>query len=138
MSDACPFVSIVVPTFDRHGALASCLASLGTQEFPADRTEVVVVNDGGTPVAPDLTRRLRERLTVSVIDALHGGPAAARNVGVARCRGDILAFIDDDCVADRGWLRALVVRLGQHPQAAVGGRVINSLPTVVMPERVTM
>ena len=46
MPTAMPFVSIVVPTTNRHGTLADCLASLVAQDYPADRFEIVLVENG--------------------------------------------------------------------------------------------
>ena len=127
MSDEPPFVSVVVPTRNRHTALARCLVSLANQEYLATRLEIIVANDGGLPIPQALTEPLRDRVALSVIPVPYGGPAAARNAGVAQSHGDVLAFIDDDCIAHPGWVRALVARLALHAEAAVGGQVINAL-----------
>lgn len=53
--------------------------------------------------------------------------AAARNRGAAASRAELVAFTDDDCCPEPGWLRGLVARLQEHPGALVGGRVVNAL-----------
>src|SRR3970040_1290089 len=118
------FVSVIVPTRNRPEALERCVASLAAQVYPRECLEILVVNDGGVSVPKG---NLEAAASVEVIAVPHGGPATARNAGVARARGDILAFIDDDCVADPRWIGAMVARLAAHPDAAVGGRVVNAL-----------
>jgi GT2 family glycosyltransferase len=56
--------------------------------------------------------------------AENAGPAAARNEGARAARGTYLAFIDDDCLADRAWLGRLLTALQANPGAAVGGGVV--------------
>lgn len=121
---ALPSFSVVVPTYRRPERLADCLRSLAALDYPRDRFEVVVVDDGsGTPV---VTPSLPVELTV--LTPAHAGPAAARNLGAARARGDYIAFTDDDCVAEAGWLRGLAAPLAEAPHHAVGGRTLNALP----------
>ena len=57
----------------------------------------------------------------------HGGPARARNLGARAARGRLLAFTDDDCRPEPGWLAALEAALAARPGAMVGGRVTNLL-----------
>jgi GT2 family glycosyltransferase len=89
---------------------------------------VVVVDDGGGVALEEALAPARERLDLSLVEVVHGGPAAARNAGVRRAQGRFLAFIDDDCLADRGWLRALERGLRADETRLVGGRTVNALP----------
>jgi len=121
-------ISIVVPTFDRPEALPRCLDGIAAMAGAGPDLEVVVVNDGGEPPSRAVIERLRGRLDVRVIDQRRAGPAAARNAGAERARGTVVAFLDDDCVPQQGWLAALAVRCAAEPDAAIGGRTINALP----------
>ena len=121
-------VAIVIPTHERPAALARCLDGVAALTGAGPDLEVVVVNDGGTPPAPALVERLRGRLDLTVVEQVRSGPAAARNAGVARTRAPYVAFLDDDCIPDAGWLAALVARFAGNPDAAVGGRTVNALP----------
>ena len=112
-------ISVVIPTLNRPGPLAACLHALA-ESFPPD-AETIVVSDGGAenlgPVVAPFTDSLRLRL----VRAKHGGPAAARNRGLEAARGEIVAFTDDDCRPQPGWLAALAGGVVCSPPRAVGG-----------------
>ena len=112
-------VSVILPTFNRARRLERCLGAL-----PRD-VEIVVVDDGSTDETPEVPARVGHSL-LRYLRLENRGPAAARNRGVDRASGDILAFIDDDCVPEPGWPWPLVNRLGREPPAVggVGGRVL--------------
>jgi glycosyltransferase involved in cell wall biosynthesis len=102
---------VVVATHQRARRLAALLASLREQELPADRFEVVVVNDGSTDDTSAVLDAEQERgaLTLTVLrHAGGGGPGAVRNTGWPAARGRLVAFTDDDCEADPRWLAALL------------------------------
>jgi glycosyltransferase involved in cell wall biosynthesis len=120
-----PFCSVVVPTYQRPQALARCLESLAELDYPRDRYEVVVVDDGGT--SPPDVEAFRARLDLTVVAQPNAGPAAARNRGVESARGDLLAFTDDDCRPEPDWLRRLADGYVARPDEATGGRVVNAL-----------
>jgi GT2 family glycosyltransferase len=123
-----PTASIVIPTRRRPSELAACLDSLARLDYPRDRLEVVVVDDGGGTPLDDVVDGVRDRLDVVLLTQEQSGPAAARNTGARRARGELLAFIDDDCLADPGWLRRLGERFAREPELGLGGRTVNALP----------
>lgn len=98
--------SVVIPTCHRDESLARCLARLepGAQTFPASDYEVIVTDDGSRTNAAAM---IRARFPwVRWYAGPKRGPAANRNFGAGHATGNWLAFIDDDCVPDRGWLDA--------------------------------
>ena len=114
-------VSVVIATADRPGPLARCLAAVAALDPPRDALEVIVVDDGGS-AQPGLP----EGLPIRLLRSHRAGPGAARNIGAAAAEGDLLAFTDDDCLPDPGWLRALCA--ATRPGAMIGGRTVNALP----------
>lgn len=116
-----PSVTVIVPVRDRAGPLRRCLESLRRLRYPVDRLEIVVVDDGSQDDGPAAARALGARVLPSGGRGL--GPAAARNRGARAASGELLAFVDSDCVASEGWLAELVGAFEDPSVAAVGGRV---------------
>jgi len=116
-----PAVSIIAPARGRPIETRACVESLLALDYPADRLELIVVDDASDPpLAPALAglpvRLMRQDVNI--------GQSAARNRAAAAARGELLAFIDNDCVAAPGWLRTLVAALDDPAVAVAGGRVI--------------
>ena len=99
-----PVISVIIPTFGRPALARSAVLSVLGQQTPA-AFELLVVDDGGTPTAAEGLNDIQDpRLRLLRID--NGGPARARNTGMREARGRIIAFMDDDCTAEPGWLAA--------------------------------
>ena len=122
-----PAVTVVVPTVGRPRHLERCLASLAASEMQRERFEVVVVDDSG---APDVGRAAAAaEVAPRVVRSGRSGPSRARNAGAEAARGGYVAFTDDDCEPEPGWLPALERALEANPGAAVGGVVVNGVPS---------
>lgn len=129
-------VSVVVPTFRRDDLLDRCLAALAMQEFPPDEYEIIVADDAASRNTERTTALWGERAPCAVrYIAVTGtqGPAAARNRGWRIARGEIIAFTDDDCIPQPGWLRAGIESFGrtdgsEQAVVAVSGRIVVPLP----------
>jgi GT2 family glycosyltransferase len=79
----------------------------------------------------DFSARAIDRgCALRVIEQANAGPAAARNAGANGARGALLAFTDDDCLPDPGWLTAFDSSLHAEPAALAGGRTINAIPSL--------
>jgi GT2 family glycosyltransferase len=123
-------VSVVIPTYKRPDLLERCLAALVAQRFPKESFEIVVADDG-----PDesvrrvvrnwalLTRGAPEIRYVPVTDTQ--GPAGARNRGWEAADSPIIAFTEDDTVAQPDWLvEGYQVILASPKYIAASGRVV--------------
>lgn len=109
-----PYASVVVATRERAGQLARALDSLLAQDHP--RFEVVVVDNA--PVSGD-TRELVRRTygeRVRYLCEPVPGLAVAHNTGLAHTRGEVVAFTDDDVVADPRWLTELTAPFAADPR----------------------
>lgn len=120
-------ISVIVPTFDRPRELATCLGALAALDYPADRYEVIVVDDGSEPPATPIAAPGRPGLRMTWLRQPNRGPAAARNLGARHATGTVLAFTDDDCTPEPGWLAALAAAVAAKPSALHGGTVLNAL-----------
>lgn len=105
-------ISVVIPHLNQPEALARCLASLAVGARQPD--EIIVV-DNGSEAMP------RVPAGVTLLTETTPGPGPARNLGVAHASGDVLAFIDADCLADTDWLAAAEAAI--VPQDILGGDV---------------
>lgn len=134
MSETLPRISVVVPSYNRPEPLRHCLEALAALDYPVDQYEVIVVDDGGRPPLDGLVGGFRDRLQVRLLRQDNAGPGAARNVGAAAARGEHLAFTDDDCRPEPGWLRAFAARMEIRPDALLGGCTLNGLPDNIYSE----
>lgn len=104
------FFSVVIPTYNRKPILEKCLRALHQQVFSHTLItdyEVVVVDDGSTDgTLAWLDNAQTEFPQVVVYAQDHQGPAAARNLGVEKARGDTIIFIDSDLVVTPQFLQA--------------------------------
>jgi glycosyltransferase involved in cell wall biosynthesis len=91
-----PFVSAVIPTYNRTHELVRAVESVLGQDYPAERLEIIIVDDGSRD--PDAVERAlaphRSRLTL--LRKPNGGASSARNHGARHARGELLAFLDSD------------------------------------------
>jgi glycosyltransferase involved in cell wall biosynthesis len=126
MTDA-PIFSIVIPTYNRPKQLAACLQACARLDYPRDRFEIIIVDDG-SPVPVEVLRNDGSNLMrITWLRQFNAGPASARNMGAQHARGDILAFTDDDCTPTQQWLRELAQSFNDVPTGLVGGRTVNGL-----------
>ena len=111
-------VSVIVPVFNAERHIEDCIRSLLNQSYPAH--EIIVVDDGST----DRTSEIARRFDVTLIDReKNGGAAAARAHGASKASGEILAFLDSDCVAPPNWLETIAAEFDKDPElGGVGGR----------------
>jgi glycosyltransferase involved in cell wall biosynthesis len=95
--DPTPLISVIVPAYNCARFLARALDSIRQQRYPADRIEIIIVDDGSidatAAIAADYAERDRRVLLLRQANA---GPAAARNRGIEASRGTLIAFLDSD------------------------------------------
>ena len=120
--ETAPEIAVIVPTFNRPECGQALLRGLAGQTLPPAAFEVVVVDDCSTD---DTAARLRAvqaelpyRCTITATSA-NLGPGAARNVGLGTTTAPFVAFLDDDCVPEPGWLAAGLDFLRHHPDVGV-------------------
>jgi glycosyltransferase involved in cell wall biosynthesis len=122
------FFSIVIPTYNRPERLETCLKSLTRLNYPRDRFEVIVVDDGSSKPLESIVFPFQKKLNLQLIRQNNAGPATARNTGAQRAKGKFLVFTDDDCQSDPNWLKYFEISFEQNPDCLIGGHTINKLP----------
>jgi glycosyltransferase involved in cell wall biosynthesis len=95
------FISVIIPTYNEEKFINQCLYSLITQSYPKESFEIIIVDNGST----DKTVATCFNYTQKVYIAPNLTVGGLRNFGADRAIGDIYAFIDADCIADKNWLK---------------------------------
>jgi glycosyltransferase involved in cell wall biosynthesis len=113
-------VSVIIPIYGPSASLRECLRALQRQSYPADKFEVIVVDNGASD---DLQTIRAEFPDLRWLKEPSIGSYAARNRGVAEARGRVIAFTDADCVPDPDWLREGVNALADQEATIIGGRI---------------
>ncbi len=129
-----PSVSVIVPIYNGEADLPKLVERLMGQQYPADRVEFLLVDNGSGDRTPDLLQAATttaasqgiclRALTYSTIQSSY----AARNAGIAAAKGDILAFTDADCHPEPSWLVSLVQPFTGNSVGLVAGE-IKALPS---------
>jgi glycosyltransferase involved in cell wall biosynthesis len=109
--------SIVSAVYNVGAYLEAFIASIEAQTFPLERLQVIVVDDGSTDdcLAQLEAWQQRRPELVTVVSQKNGGPASARNAGMARARGEWITFTDPDDVLDPGYLAEVDAYLRKRP-----------------------
>lgn len=119
-------ITVILCTYNRCQSLARALESAAAQTLPdSDQWDVLVVDnnseDQTREVVEDFCRRFPGRF--SYLFEPKRGKSNALNAGICQARGDVLAFMDDDVIAEPMWLRNLTVSFHDGAYAGAGGRV---------------
>ncbi|PKO21166.1 MAG: glycosyltransferase family 2 protein [Chloroflexi bacterium HGW-Chloroflexi-1] len=115
-SPAKPTASVIIPNYNGLRFLPTCLDALRGQIYPADLTEVILVDDASTDDSVVFVREHYPEVVVVQL-ARNSGLAVGCNAGAAAARGDLLVLLNNDTEAEPGWLAALVETVRAHPQA---------------------
>lgn len=119
-----PFVSVVVAARDAETELPECLASLVRVDYPPERHEVLVVDNASR----DATAAVVKKYPVTLVSEPRIGVSWARNAGIAKARGEIVALTDPDCLVSTTWLRELVRPFADSAIGAVAGAIVPYPP----------
>ncbi|HVP94492.1 MAG TPA: glycosyltransferase [Methanoregulaceae archaeon] len=112
-------ISVIIPSYNEEANIARCLESLSNQTIPRDEYEIIVV-DGNSK---DRTREIAERYADLVFIQKSKKVGGARNDGVMRARGEIIATTDADCIIPPNWLEIIREDFSKEPIVQLYGPV---------------
>ncbi len=118
-----PHVAIVMPAFNEEQAIASSISSLLALDYPQDKLEVVVVNDGSSDnTLAEINKVAVANPRVQVIDfPQNRGKRAAMAAGIRTTSAEVIAFVDSDSVLEPDALRVIVQGFADERVGAIAG-----------------
>jgi glycosyltransferase involved in cell wall biosynthesis len=120
-----PFVSVVVPVRNGADTIGSCIEALLAGDYPTDRRELLIVDNDSEDTTPDAIRR---HPGVGYLYEPRRGVSHARNRGIFSSRGEIVAFLDGDCIPEPHWLTALTEPFSDPEVGCVAGELRHVEP----------
>lgn len=118
-------VTVIVPVYNGAETVRGCIESLLSQEYPADRFQIIVVDND----SDDDTARIVQQYPVTLLhERDRQSSYAARNRGLQHATGEIVAFTDADCLPERDWVSYLAAAFAAPEVAGAGGHIQDAAP----------
>lgn len=111
-----PTVSVIIPAYNAEKSIAHCLHALQEQSIHAN--EIIIVDDGSSDETKSIAEKFKK---VKVLSQKNQGPAIARNNGSKSAKGEIIIFLDSDCVPERNWLEKMIQPFNEKNVIGVQG-----------------
>jgi len=127
-----PFVSIIIPALNEEQYIDKVLKSVANLNYPKERMEVIVVDNGST----DSTIAITESNKAKVVRCRKQSISAARNLGVKHSVGDIIAFLDADCLVPEDWLTGILKHFSRDDVGGVGPAIAPPCGNLTWVEKV--
>ena len=120
-------ITVIVPAYNAQDTLGDCLSALEAQSIDRDCYEIILVDDGST----DRTPQIAQQHQVAVLTQANSGPAAARNLGAAAARGELLLFTDADCAPSPDWIERMIEPFSEPSLVGTKGVYLTRQPQLV-------
>ena len=118
--------SIIVPTYNRKERLVGCVINLLNQD--CKDYEVIIVDDGSLDGTKEMINNLQKNhKNLIYLRQRNRGPGIARNYGVESAKGKIIVLTDDDCIAEKEWLKEIIKPFKKDKKIGVvgGGYILH-------------
>lgn len=119
-------VSIIIPSYTKR-SFKITLDSMRSQIF-SKNFEILIIRNGSSK------NSLFRDGNLTIIDIKKVGANIARNLGIKKSKGNILAFTDDDVIAPINWIKNIYEAHNEYDGPAIGGRVIPKWPREGKPD----
>ncbi|MDP1706958.1 MAG: glycosyltransferase [bacterium] len=104
-----PSVAIIVPCWNEAGTIAATCDSLLALDYPKDKLEIIIVNDGSTDETREIIAGFAEHPQIQIINKENGGKHTALNAGIAATSAELIGCLDADSFVERDALSEIVV-----------------------------
>jgi glycosyltransferase involved in cell wall biosynthesis len=112
-----PLITVLITTYNYGRFIEQTIDSVLAQEFPQDRVQIVVVDDGSTDDTAERVKKYGSR--IEYYSKANGGQASALNFGISKARGEILALLDADDLFLPGKLARVAEAFAQNPSVGM-------------------
>jgi len=112
-------VSVIVPFYNSERYIKSCVEGLLQQSFPREQYEILMIDNNSTDTSIEIVRQYP---VIRLLDERKQGAYAARNRGLQEAKGEVIAFIDADCVPSHDWLHEIMLAMEQPDLSIVLGQ----------------
>jgi len=122
-------ISVVIPVYFRTAWLEKCFSALSAQDKPNNFEMEVMVVDDGSPNGEEIEKivgKFKNRLKINYLYQDKRGPAAAKNLGINRSKGEIVCFIDDDSICSKDWVSQILKEFSRDASIGiVNGKLLS-------------
>jgi glycosyltransferase involved in cell wall biosynthesis len=101
-------VSIIIPALNEEKMIGRCLVSMVALDFAREKFEVIVVDNGSTDKTLEIAKSFQDRLNLRILQKTGVRISSLRNLGAQEACGEIVAFLDADCLANSDWLKQIL------------------------------
>ena len=115
-----PIVSVIVPAYNAENNIANLIESLLDSDYPKELLEIIIVDNNSNDKTKDI---IKQYPVILLQENNIQSSYAARNRGIRKSNGEIIAFIDSDCIATPQWIKEGVKKLVSENVDLVGGKV---------------
>src|SRR3989338_5000438 len=98
-------ISIVIPAYNKEGVIAQTINSVQGQDYPSDKIQLIVVDDGSSDKTYDIAKSFKN---IEIYKKENGGKASALNYGIKKAGGDLIVILDADTCLSSNLLRKAV------------------------------
>jgi glycosyltransferase involved in cell wall biosynthesis len=120
-------ISIIIPALNEEKMIGRCLESLTELDFARERFEVILVDNGSRDNTLKIAESFQDRINIRILQVTGVRISALRNTGARAAQGNILAFLDADCLAPRDWLERIYILAPSDGAGVLGAHYL--LPT---------
>lgn len=125
MKAALPSISIVIPVYNSVSTLSLCLESVQKLNYPKEKLEVVIVDNGSDDGSDEIARKFD---VIVLYETSMKSSYSARNRGIMKAKSELIAFTDSDCIVSPDWLNHLVKYWDDKTIGCFAGEILTYRP----------
>ena len=118
--------SVIIPAYNASKTIKECIKAIIPQLTNGD--ELIIIDDGSTDNTKEIVKSFK---VIKYIKINNSGPAIARNTGAKIAKNDIIIFIDSDCIAQKDWLKEMILPFKKKKILGVQGAYKTNQESII-------